>query len=81
MMEIVEQLRSSLSAGYSELRNEAADEIERLRAQIEVLNQTIDAARASMAAAPARDEMRRAAIDQLKMAKYVTETDYMEEPT
>ena len=37
MTDIVERLNDSLSAGYSELRKEAADEIERLRAKIEAM--------------------------------------------
>lgn len=56
------------------------DEIERLHAQVATLTETIEAARTAMSAAPAWHEMHRVAIDQLKMAKYVTETDYMEEP-
>ena len=35
MNDIVERLNDSLSAGYSELRKEAAEEIMRLRAKIE----------------------------------------------
>ena len=35
MTDIVERLNDSLSAGYSELRKEAAEEIMRLRAKIE----------------------------------------------
>ena len=35
MTDIVDRLNDSLSAGYSELRKEAALEIERLRAKIE----------------------------------------------
>lgn len=37
MNDIVERLNDSLSAGYSELRKEAAEEILRLRAKIEVM--------------------------------------------
>ena len=37
MTDIVERLNDSLSAGYSELRKEAAEEIMRLRAKIEAM--------------------------------------------
>ena len=39
MTDIVERLNDSLSAGYSELRKEAAAEITRLRARIEAMEQ------------------------------------------
>ena len=38
-MDIVERLNDSLSAGYSELRKEAAVEIMRLRAKIKAMEQ------------------------------------------
>jgi hypothetical protein len=39
MTDIVDRLNDSLSAGYSELRKEAAAEITRLRAKIEAMEQ------------------------------------------
>ena len=39
MTDIVDRLNDSLSAGYSELRKEAAAEITRLRARIEAMEQ------------------------------------------
>lgn len=86
MTDIVERLRDPKCLVFASMAQpdcvlDAADEIERLRAQVATLTEAIDAARTAMSAAPAWHEMHRAAIEQLKMAKYVTETDYMEEPT
>ena len=41
MTDIVDRLNDSLSAGYSELRKEAALEIERLRAKIEQMEKQV----------------------------------------
>jgi hypothetical protein len=72
---------SAVNGGFKLVPVEQNEEIERLRAKVTTLTETIEAARTAMSAAPAWHEMHRVAIDQLKMAKYVTETDYMEEPT
>ena len=45
MTDIVDRLNDSLSAGYSELRKEAAAEITRLRAKIEAMEQQEPVAR------------------------------------
>ena len=45
MTDIVERLNDSLSAGYSELRKEAAVEIMRLRAKIEAMERQKSAGR------------------------------------
>jgi len=46
MTDIVDRLNGSLSAGYSELRKEAALEIERLRAKIEAMEKQVPICRA-----------------------------------
>ena len=46
MTAIVDRLNGSLSAGYSELRKEAALEIERLRAKIEQMEKQVPICRA-----------------------------------
>ena len=46
MTDIVDRLNGSLSAGYSELRKEAALEIERLRAKIEQMEKQVPICRA-----------------------------------
>lgn len=68
MIDIVRGLRRIAEEGYR-FAGDAADEIERLRAQNAVLIDAINAAAALMASAPAWHEMHQEAVAELRRVK------------